>query len=156
VTLVALPDIADDERDALRVYLRDVVLQHLAPFVRLTPAGGLRATFASDFTAGGTGASAVLPAGLRFSAAAVLPHQRLVVQFDMPAMDYAIFCELLRGGLSGQVLLEDEGVHAGVGVALHLDDVTTNALGVSQLGMEPGSTPSLKVDNLLDLPVVLA
>ncbi|HEY8020341.1 MAG TPA: hypothetical protein VIH93_04540, partial [Thermoanaerobaculia bacterium] len=156
VTLVALPDIADDERDALRAYLRDVVLQRLAPFVGLTPAGGLRATFASDFAAGGPGASQVLPASIRFGAADVLPDKRLVLSFDMPAMDYAIFCELLRRGLSGQVLLEDEGVHAGIPVVLSLDDVTTNALGLSHQGMEAGGTPSLKIDNLLDLPLVLA
>jgi hypothetical protein len=156
VTLVALPDIADDERDAMRSYLRDVVLQRLAPFVGLTPAGGLRATFASDFAAGGSGVSQALPAGIRFGVADVLPDKRLVLSFDMPAMDYAIFCELLRRGLSGQVLLEDEGVHAGIPVVLSLDDVTTNALGLSHQGMEAGGTPALKVDNLLDLPLVLA
>ncbi len=166
VTLVALPHIEDAEREELRAYLRDVVLQRMVPFVRLTPAAGLAATFASDLGSGPAEDARTLPAGIRFTAADAIPDERVVLQFDMEAVHYALFCELLRAGLHGQVLLAAAGVSEGIDVHLRLDDVVTNAIGVTQQaepapegaaeGAPPPASPKLAVANLLDLPVELS
>ena len=157
VTLVALPFIGEAEREELRTYLRDVELDRMIPYVRLAPAGGLQASFQSELGAGPASDARILPASIRFTAAEVVPDERLILQFDMAATDYALFCELLRQGLRGQVQLAAEGVRHGVDVRLELDDVVTNALSVGQEGVEEeGALPKVLVGNLLDLPVELS
>ncbi len=119
--LVAVPGIDDADRDALRSHVRDFVLLGTQPFVRLEPVGGLAADFQSSFTAGPGGEH--LPASISLKAE-VDVDDHLLLEFDMPALQYAIFSELLRKGLHGNVRVEAPGaLQETIPVALSLVDI---------------------------------
>ena len=129
VTLVALPFIDDADREALRAHLREVVLRRNPPYVGLELKAGLQAKLVPDYTAGSAADVQVLPASIRFTAKEERPNDRLELEFDMEAASYAIFCELLRRGLTGRVQVsEPDGVEESIAVRLELDDIITNSL----------------------------
>ena len=146
VSLVAIPFIADADREALGTHIREVVLQQMLPFVSLEPRAGLKAAFVSQFSAGAGDDRQVLPETIRFSTEEVLPDRRLALRFDMEAMHYGIFCELLRKGIRGRVVLSEDGVQESIDVQLRLDDLVTNAVAVESEGFGtpqgPGAEPA--------------
>lgn len=159
-TLLALPFVDDQDREQLRSHVLNAELKGTMPFVRLVPASGLSASFAADFVPGGTGTGAgPLPAGIRLTLNAGL-EKVLVFEFDMGALDesYAIFCEALRRGLLGRVMLKEgsDGLQAGVDVVLRLDDVLANALDLRLAQESPVSPPVLTAENLVPYPVRLS
>lgn len=166
-TLVALPCVEDSERQALRDYLcRDVLLGQ-QPFVNLRLRSGLKSKFIGDFAAGTPTGQQSLPADVVFQDSEVIPDQRLVLRFDMPATSYAIFCEIMKFGIFGQVQVSDsaKGMESVIDVRLQLQDLVTNQLMIEHTppaqpdaAAPEGSTPppaagSLKLQNLLDFPV---
>jgi hypothetical protein len=178
-TLVALPCVEDSERQALRQYLCHDVLQGQQPFVNLTLKSGLKSKFLGDFAAGSASGQQILPADIAFQESEVIPDQRLVLHFDMPASSYAIFCEIMKFGIFGQVQVSDseKGMESVIDVRLQLQDLVTNQLVIQhtppevpktdgaaapQVSAPTASTPSaatppatgtLKLQNLLDFPV---
>jgi hypothetical protein len=153
VTLTALPFIEESDRDVMRRYLRDTVLLHQVPFVRLAPAAGVRTRFLPDFTAGPPTAVETLPQSIRFETLEAAPEKWLYLQFTMDATDYPIFGALLRKGLRGRVVLETDGVSQGVPVSLALDEVVTDGVRVKQDASAPND---LAIENLLALPATLS
>src|SRR5215471_3470741 len=169
-TLVALPCVEDAERQALRDYLCHDVLQGQQPFVNLTLKSGLKSKFLGDFAAGSATGQQILPADIAFQESEVIPDQRLVLHFDMPASSYAIFCAIMKFGIFGQVQVSDseKGMESVIDVRLQLQDLVTNQLVIENTPPAPpksdgaaapqGSTPpaatgSLKLQDLLDFPV---
>jgi hypothetical protein len=174
-TLVALPCVEDSERQALRDYLCHDVLQGQQPFVNLTFKSGLQSKFVEDFTAGSASGRQTLPADVVLLDPEVISDQRLVLRFDMPASSYAIFCEIMKFGIFGQVHVLDveKGKDFPINVRLQLQDLVTNQLVIEhtppqapkpdgaatpQGSTPPASTPppatgTLKLQNLLDFPV---
>lgn len=150
VTLVALPYIDEAERDVLRSHLKTAVLLDTVPFVRLSPAGGVTARFLPDFSAGTAGDTVGLPAGITFSALEVAPDKWLLLQFDMEAAVYAVFCALLAKGIRGRVVLEAQGVTQGVSVLLDLREVVSDAVKVTLADLD------LSVENAIDLPATIS
>jgi hypothetical protein len=162
-TLVALPCIEDSERQKLREYLRDDMLQKLLPFVLLEPKTGLQARFVDDFSSGSAANVQTLPSSIRFEADEVIPDDRLVLRFDMPALTYPIFAELLKRGIFGRVTLSEPGLAASIDVRLQLDDIITNSVRIQHDEPPPaadgGPTAgqgAISVHNLLDFPVQLS
>ena len=170
-TLIALPCVEDQEREDLRTHLCQDVLQRQQPFVNLEMKSGLQASFIADFTAGTATGQQSLPSNIAFQAVEVVPDQRLVLRFDMPAESYSIFCEILKFGIFGKVKLSDPGksMEAEIDVRLQLQDLVTNQLQVQQIPPDvPTAAPSgpadapapaapagtLKLQNLLDFPVI--
>jgi len=154
VTLVALPFIDDEDREALRAHLQDVVLLRTLPYVGLELRAGLEAEFVADFASGSAEDGQRMPAGIRFTVTEKQPEDRLVLEFDMEAFDYAIFCELLLRGLFGRVTVHETGVQESLPVRLRLDDMVSNALTVQLEGLEaaaategagPDSAPQLRI-----------
>jgi hypothetical protein len=174
-TLVALPCVEDAERKALRDYLCHDVLQGQQPFVNLTLKSGLKSKFLGDFAAGSATGQQILPADIAFQESEVIPDQRLVLHFDMPASSYAIFCEIMKFGIFGQVQVSDseKGMESVIDVRLQLQDLVTNQLVIENTppappkadgaaapqvsgptpSTPPAATGSLKLQNLLDFPV---
>jgi hypothetical protein len=130
VALVAIPHVPDADREALRTYLRDVVLSGQLPYVRLEQAGGLTATFDSSFTAGGVDDRIQFPAGIASRLIELDISDRLVLEFDMAAELYGIFCEILLHGLRGSVQVNSEGLQRSIPVRLDLGDIGVNAISV--------------------------
>jgi hypothetical protein len=167
VTLVALPFIDDADREALRSHLREVVLRRNPPYVGLELKAGLQAKLVPDYTAGSPADGQQLPTSIRFEAKEERPNDRLELGFDMAAADYAIFCELLRRGLTGRVQVsEPDGVQESIPVRLRLDDITTNSM-VIEGGADdepvPGEAPDaapqaagITLRNVLGEPVRLS
>lgn len=150
VTLVALPFIEEADRDALRRHLKHAVLSDTVSFVRLSPASGMRAQFLPDFSAGSGSGTVGLPAGISFTALEVAPDKWLLLQFDMEAGVYGLFCELLSKGIRGRVVLEAAGVTQGVSVFLDLDNILSDAVKVTLANLE------LSVENAVELPARLS
>lgn len=170
-TLVALPCVEDQERDVLRSHLCDDVLQGQQPFVNLEMKSGMEAAFIEDFTAGTETGQQSLPSNIACQPVEVVPDQRLVLRFDMPAASYSIFCEILRFGIFGKVKLSDssKSMEALIDVRLQLQDLITNQLKVELVPPDvpkaaatpAGDSPdpaagagTLKLQNLLDFPVI--
>ncbi|MET0693327.1 MAG: hypothetical protein ABWY56_05320, partial [Propionibacteriaceae bacterium] len=143
VSLVAIPYISDPDRAVLSTHIREVVLQQMLPYVSLEPRAGLEATFVSQFSAGSGDALEVLPETITFKAEEVLPDRRLSLRFDMDAMDYGIFCELLRKGIRGRVVLKEDKFTESIDVSLKLDDLVTNGVQVESEGFD---TPPMTQD----------
>lgn len=149
-TIVALPCIEDAERAALRTFLRDSLLQGVQPFIFLEPRSGLQAKFVDDFSAGTASDQRTLPAEISLQVVEVASEDRMVLRFDMPALKYPIFCELLKAGIFGRVLLSEAGLDAQVDVRLQLEDIVTNLVQIEQAGptdqpaapSAPSATPS--------------
>ncbi len=143
-TIVALPCIEDAERVALRTFLRDSLLQGVQPFIFLEPRSGLQAKFVDDFSAGSASDQRTLPAEISLQVVEVASEDRMVLRFDMPALKYPIFCELLKAGIFGRVLLTEEGLQAQVEVRLQLEDMVTNLVQIEQgkSGDQPASSPA--------------
>lgn len=167
-TLTAVPFLDDADREALRSHILTSVLKNTMPFVQLQPAGGLSASFAADFSPATSGSGPqVMPANIRYTISAGL-EAVLVFEFDMSAVDesYAIFCELLRRGLSGRVMLKEgtAGLQTAVDVLLCLDQPVGHGLSLQLIpspagdeGASPAiSRPQLRVENLLPYPVQIA
>jgi hypothetical protein len=157
-TLVALPCIQDQERETLRTYLHDEVLQKLQPFIYLEPRSGIQADFVQDFTSGSADNSRTLPVEIQFKALDVVPSDRVKLQFDMPAEQYPIFCNMLSFGIYGRIKLSEPQFQAEVPVRLHLEDMTSNSIHVEQVSPKegPDGKPlpgSLSITNLLSFPV---
>ena len=150
-TLVALPFIDEPDREALRVHVRSAVLQDTIPFVRLSPAAGLTATFLADFSAGD--GTATLPANIKFTPLEVAPEKWLRLQFDMEAGAYPVFCELLRKGIRGRVELKSDGMQNGVPVLLDLSEVLSDAVRVTTGASD---VLDLSVENAISLPATLS
>lgn len=150
VVLVALPFIDEPDRDALRKHLKSGVLLDTVSFVRLSPAGGITARFLPDFSAGAPGDTVGLPADIAFSALEVAPDKWMLLQFDMAAASYTVFCELLKKGLRGRVILEAQGISQGVPVLLDLDEIVSDAVKVTLAELE------LSVENGIDLPATVS
>jgi hypothetical protein len=142
VSLVAIPFMSDADREALSTHIREVVLQQMLPFVSLEPRAGLTARFVSQFSAGGGEDHQVLPESIKFTAEEVLADRRLSLRFDMEAMHYGIFCELLRKGIRGRVTLTDEGVQESIDVQLRLDDMVANGVTIETDGFGVGPAPA--------------
>ena len=87
-----------------------ICCKKLQSFVRLEPKTGLQAQFVDDFSSGSAGNVQTLPSNIRFEADEVIPDDRLVLRFDMPALTYPIFAELLRRGIFGRVILSEAGL----------------------------------------------
>jgi hypothetical protein len=160
VTLVALPFIQDDERSHLRTYLHDQVLQKLQPFIYLEMRSGLVAEFVEDFTSGTADNAHSLPVEIQFKALDLVANDRIKLQFDMPADQYAIFCNMLLFGIYGRVKLSEPQFQAELPVRLHLEDMTSNLLAVNQVAPQNDAngklTPAtLSVENRLSYPVTL-
>jgi hypothetical protein len=163
-TLVALPCIENAERESLRRFLSDQLLQKLQPFVRLEAKSGLQAKFVDDFSSGSAANVQTLPSRIRFQDLEVIPDDRLVLRFDMPAMAYPIFSELLKRGIFGRVTLSEKDFQAAIEVRLQLDDIVTNSVKVEYHEPAPvsegASTDSgkgtISVQNLLDFPLQLS
>src|SRR5262249_10028888 len=81
--------------------------------------------------------------------------QRLVLVFEMDALDYSIFCELLRHGLHGKGLVDAEAIQPQIDVILNLDDIVTNAVTPDYSKAMDPQTPSLVLSNSLSLPVMI-
>jgi hypothetical protein len=148
-TLIALPCVEDQEREDLRTHLCQDVLQRQQPFVNLEMKSGLQATFIEDFAAGTATGQQSLPSNIAFQAVEVVPDQRLVLRFDMPAQSYSIFCEILKFGIFGRVKLSDPGknMEAEIAVRLQLQDLVTNLLQVQHIPPDvPSATPSGPTD----------
>ena len=139
-TIVALPCIEDTERAALRTFLRDNLLQGVQPFIFLEPRSGLQGKFVDDFTAGSASDQRTLPAEISLQVVEVASEDRMVLRFDMPALKYPIFCELLKAGIFGRVLLTENGLEAQVEVRLQLEDIVTNLVQIEQGG--PAGQPA--------------
>jgi hypothetical protein len=139
-TIVALPCIEDAERAALRTFLRDNLLQGVQPFIFLEPRSGLQAKFVDDFSAGSASDQRTLPAEISLQVLEVASADRMVLRFDMPALKYPIFCELLKAGIFGRVLLTENGLEAQVEVRLQLEDIVTNLVQIEQGG--PAEQPA--------------
>src|SRR5262249_10150189 len=168
-TLVALPCVEDSERQALRDYLCHDVLLGQQPFVNLAFKSGLKSKFVGDFAAGSASGQQSLPADVVFQDSEVIPDQRLVLRFDMPATSYAIFCEIMKFGIFGQIQVSDSerGMESVIDVRLQLQDLVTNQLMIQHTppadpapgataaagATPPPATGSLKLQNLLDFPV---
>jgi hypothetical protein len=150
-TLVALPFIDEPDREALRLHVRSAVLQDTIPFVRLSPASGLTATFLADFSAGD--GTATLPANIKFTPLEVAPDKWLRLQFDMEAGAYPVFCELLRKGIRGRVELQAEGIQNSVPVLLDLSEVVSDAVRVTAGAAD---VLDLSVENGINLPATLS
>ena len=163
-TLVALPCIENAERESLRRFLSDQLLQKLQPFVRLEAKSGLQAKFVDDFASGSAANVQTLPSRIRFQDLEVIPDDRLVVRFDMPAMAYPIFSELLKRGIFGRVTLSEKDFQAAIEVRLQLDDIVTNSVKVEYHEPAPASEGAstdsgkgtISVQNLLDFPLQLS
>lgn len=168
-TLTAVPFLDDADREALRSHILTRVLKNTMPFVQLQPAGGFSASFAADFGPATAGSGPqVMPANIRYTINAGL-ESVLVFEFDMSALDesYAIFCELLRRGLSGRVMLKEgaAGLQTSVDVLLRLDQLVGHGVSLQLLkpaagadGSPPSAiaAPQLCVENLLPYPVQIA
>ncbi len=163
-TLVALPCIENAERESLRRFLSDQLLQKLQPFVRLEAKSGLQAKFVDDFSSGSAANVQTLPSRIRFQDLEVIPDDRLVLRFDMPAMAYPIFSELLKRGIFGRVTLSEKDFQAAIEVRLQLDDIVTNSVKVEYHEPAPASEGAstdsgkgtISVQNLLDFPLQLS
>jgi hypothetical protein len=148
-TLVALPFIEDTDRDELRAYIRDVVLARTVPYVGLSLRAGLAADFVEDFTSGSAENQQRLPTSIVLTVVEKQPEERLVLEFDMGAWDYAIFCELLRRGLTGRLTLRESGasdVQAAIPVRLRLDDVVANGVVVQSQTVQPDGSSASAAD----------
>lgn len=150
VTLVALPFMDDQDREALRAYLRSSVLQNTVEFVGLTLAGGLESQFLPDFST--SDGSAGLPANIAFTAIEVAPDKWLRMAFDMEAGSYPVFCELIRKGMRGRVTFKAPGIQHGVPVILELASIVTDAVRASV----DTSTLAVSLDNLVAYPITLS
>jgi hypothetical protein len=139
VTLVAIPHVDDADRESLRRHLKDVVLSGQMPFVRLQQAGGLTAEFASNFTSGSGASQRDLPEGIASKVVLLDIDSRLILEFDMAAERYEIFCQLLIHGLRGSVAVSSE-VQNSIPVSLDLTDVITSpvVLATAPEGMADG------------------
>jgi hypothetical protein len=158
-TVVALPCIDADERQALRTFLDDQLL-HMQPFIRLEPKRAIPAVFDQDFTSGPKDDPSTLPVQIVFKALEASPDDRLILSFDMPADQYPIFCDLMKFGIFGRVKLSEPGVEKQISVRLQLQDMTTNMLQIEQdLPPQPANPDdppgqaTLSVTNLLKYPV---
>ena len=165
-TVVALPCIGAAERQALRSYLEADLLQHLQPFINLEPRSGITAEFVQDFTSGSKDDPGSLPVQIAFKALEVVPDDRLKLSFDMPADQYPIFCQLMKFGIFGRVMLSEKTgtgetvFSTQVSVRLQLEDMTTNMLQIEQAPPPPPANPddppgqaTLSLTNLLNYPV---
>ena len=162
-TVVALPCIEDAERTALRTFLHDNLLQGLQPFIFLEPRSGLQAKFVDDFSAGTASDQRTLPAEITLQAVEVASEDRMVLRFDMPALKYPIFCELLKAGMFGRVMLFETGLEAQIEVRIQLENIVTNLVNIEQAGpTEPPATSppqganSLTIRNMLDYAVQIS
>ena len=141
VQLVALPYLADADRDALTAHIRDVVLQRMLPFVALEPRAGLAANFVSEWNAGTGDDQQLLPATIKLTEAELAPHQRLSFTFDMDALYFGLFGELLTKGIRGRVVVKDDTFSDSIAVNLRLDAMVTNALQVEATGFGAAAMP---------------
>ena len=153
VTLIAVPFISDADRATLRTHLLNTVLGGTVRYAGMDPASGLQSHFVADFTTS-TGTT-VLTASIQFQAQDAVPDQRLVLAFEMDALDYSIFCEMLRHGLHGKVQVDAVGIQPQIDVGLRLDDIVTNAVTPDYPKITDPAAPSLVVANALDLPVTI-
>ena len=153
VTLIAVPFISDADRATLRTHLLTTVLGGTARYAGMDPASGLQSHFVADFTT--TTGTTVLTASIQFQAQDAVPDQRLVLVFEMDALDYSIFCEMLRHGLHGKVQVDAQGIQPQIDVGLRFDDIVTNAVTPDYPKIADPSAPSLVVANALDLPVTI-
>ncbi|MEM7481956.1 MAG: hypothetical protein AAF481_12345 [Acidobacteriota bacterium] len=124
VTLVAVPDIADEDRAALATHLRDTVLLGKLPFVRLVPASGLTTEFLPTFATRSVDGQQTLPASIVFRALETDIDDRVLMEFDMGATEYSIFIELMHKGLRGTATVSGD-VQESVPVDLSLDAVAS-------------------------------
>ncbi len=151
VTLTAIPYVDAADRERLRRHIQQVVLRDTLPFVRLAPAA-LRAEFQPQFSSGG----GVLPEGIQFRGVAIAADRELSFEFDMGAREYPLFCELLRHGLRGRVLLTADGFELAVDALLELDRMVANGLAVRPLPARGDGALPFTLENLLDHPVAVA
>lgn len=153
-TLVAIPTISDAEREELRRYLVQDVIRNLQPFVYLEMKRGLEARFTGDFTSGAAADAAALPVNIRFDLVESAAHEKLVLRFDMPAMLYSVFCEMLRKKIQGRLQLSEKNFEAAVKVELELDEVVTNLVNVTEAAED--AQPRVSVANPLPYPVEIS
>lgn len=149
VTVTVLPCIEPGLREQLRQHLAGT-----AEYVDLVLAGPLRGELGSIFRRKGAqaGQDQNLPESIRVIDTDLRPAERLFVSFDMLAADYALFCQLLAGGIVGSITLRTETIDTSVDVHLRLDALTGSVIEVSQ-DLAAGKCT---LNNLLDYPVKLS